>query len=157
MKLKCNKDTVIRKARKDEYKKIYNLVKEAFYDYRRGKDNPSLVETPEDVLSDINNNTVLILEIKNEIAGSVRLEKKDTEKYYLKKFAISPDFQGQGFGSILIDKAESIIKKAGGVSVYLHSSIEEKDLLKFYKNRGFKCIKTDKSMGYKRGLLMKNL
>ncbi len=151
-----DKDGIIKTAKENEYSEIYKLVKRAFADYKKGKDNPDLEENPKDVLSDIRNNIVLVLKQKDKIVGTLRLV-AENNKMYLKKFAISPDYQNRGFGSQLFVKAEEITKNRNMEEIYLYSSTEDQQLVTFYKELGFCCKKVNTDMGYKRGLWVKKI
>ena len=147
----------IKKAKKDDYEEIYKIVNKAFSEYKKNKNNPDLEETPADVLKDIENDIVLAL-IKNQrIVGSLRLIEKENSRVYLKKFAISPEFQNQGFGTLLFEKAEQIAVKSNKKEIYLYSSLENQNLVEFYQNLGFKCVEQNDQMGYERGLWVKVL
>ena len=152
----CREYTV-REAAVDEREIVYNIVKEAFSSYKKNKDNPDLMETPSEVLSDIRENIVLVMEKNNKIIGTVRLIKKDEESYYLKKFAILPEYQGRGLGTILFTEAEKRAAEKNCNKIFLHSSTEEEHLVKFYDRLGFECIEVEDDMGYKRGLWVKKI
>jgi len=152
-----DKDIKIKKAKEKDYQEIYKLVKKAFSDYKKGKNNPDLEETPEDVLNDIKKNIVLVLKDSKKIVGTLRLVSNNEQEIYLKKFAISPDQQNQGYGSLLFNKAEQIAKKKNMKKIYLYSSTEELQLATFYKELGFCCEKINTDMGYKRGLWVKEI
>lgn len=153
-----SKEIIIREALLKEAKTIYNVVQIAFDEYRQGKDNPHLEEDLEEIKKDIKNNLVLVIITQNNcIAGTLRLVPEDENKVYLKKFAILPEYQGQGWGSILFSKAENKARDRNYQKIYLHSSTEEEKLVKFYKKLGFECIEVNRDMGYERGLWVKEL
>ncbi|MFW6006896.1 MAG: GNAT family N-acetyltransferase [Bacillota bacterium] len=159
--LQYEEDINIQKAVTAEARKIYELVNKAFAEYRQGKHNPDLKEKIDDIKNDIKNNIVLVLKnikFNNKIVGTLRLiPEKSRKKIYLKKFAISPDFQGQGYGTMLFKKAEVIARNKGYKAIYLYSSTEDKKLVRFYQKLGFKCTETSTNMGYERGLWVKKL
>ena len=147
----------IKKAKKDDYEEIYKIVNKAFSEYKKNKNNPDLEETPADVLKDIENDIVLVLSKNKKIVGSLRLNEKEKRKLYLKKFAILPEFQNQGFGTLLFEKAEQIAEKSDKKEIYLYSSLENQNLVDFYKNLDFECVEQSDQMGYHRGLWVKVL
>jgi len=102
------KGLTIRKACEEDKETISQLVNQAFTGYNNGKNISHLKENLEDILRDIKKDEVIVLEGKNKIIGTLRLEYRDENKYYLKKL-------------------------------------------------GFNCLKVEKSMGYSRGLLIKEL
>ena len=174
------KKVKIKNACLEDAKAIFNVVRQAFIKYKEGKQNPHLQESLEDVKEDIKNNIVLVLKQEGEIVGTLRLvdktdekksnekkeqdkkmkkvgKQKQTEGVYLKKFAIAPGFQGQGFGTKLFKKAVNVARDHGYQKIWLHSSTENKRLVNFYQNLGFECIEINQDMGYERGLWMKDL
>ena len=151
------KGLTIRKACEEDKETISQLVNQAFTGYNNGKNISHLKENLEDILRDIKKDEVIVLEGKNKIIGTLRLEYRDDNKYYLKKFAIYPKFQNQGLGQMLFAAAEMMVRAKNGRTIYLHSSREDNGLVNFYKKLGFNCLKVEKSMGYSRGLLIKEL
>lgn len=150
----------IEKADINKAQEILQLVKNSFAHYRQNKNNPDLEEELEDVKKDIEENIVLVIRNKgnNKIIGTLRLVPDNrSEKVYLKKFAISPEYQSQGLGTILFKQAENIAREQNIKKIYLHSSVEDKKLVKFYKKLGFECININTEMGYKRGLWVNQL
>lgn len=153
---KCD-DYVVRKAVKEEANSIYYLVQRAFSSYGSNAFNPVAKETIEDIYHDLEQNIVLVLEYRKMIVGSLRLVRYNEGEFYLKRFAIHPDFQGLGFGTELYYGAEKIVREEGGRRIFLHSSLEEEKLVSFYSKLGFNCLKTDRINGYRRGYWQKNI
>ncbi len=152
-----NTEYKIRIAGTGDAKDIFFLVKDAFADYADKGKNPVLGETIEDIYFDLNNNLVLVVEFANKIVGSLRLEAKMESCYYLKRFSILPDFQHQGLGTRLYLEAENVVRDYHGNFIYLHSSVEDKNLISFYRKLGFTCLKKDWKNGYERGLWIKKI
>ena len=170
-------DLVIREAEADDYKKIFQLTEKAFKKYEQkisGADRDHLQETVCDVKEDIDRQVVLILEKKDTAVGCLRLKqlsameeltseglssfrRKAGGEFLLRRFAIDPDLQGQGYGSILLEAAEDRVKAEGGEKIYLFSSLENKRLTSFYRRHGFSCLLVDENKGYRRGLWEKYL
>lgn len=64
-----------------------------------------------------------------------------------------PDFQGQGYGSLLLGELESIIKSKGYTYVILDSSLSA---YRLYKRNGYSSIKHQKIMTPKEQLICYN-
>ena len=84
-------------------------------------------------------------------------EKTGGKVFLLRRFAINPANQGQGYGSLLFSAAEKRVQAAGGIRIYLYSSLDNDRLSTFYRNNGFCCQLVDESRGYRRGLWKKEL
>ncbi|MEJ6951795.1 GNAT family N-acetyltransferase [Natronospora cellulosivora (SeqCode)] len=155
--LTMNKNTFnIRKAIEGDVDKIYDLVQRAFSNYDANASNPALKESLQDIEYDIRNNIVIILEIDEELVGSLRLELEE-ERVHLKRFAIDPDYQKKGIGTKLYKRAEEEIIKRNINNIYLYATLENEKIVKFYKKLAFNCIDKDNSNGYLRGLWVKKI
>ena len=149
---------MVRLANKKEAEKIYQLVTRAFEKYGQNiEQTKHLEETLSEVTADIENNLVLVLEKKDQLVATLRLEQKENNIFLLRRFAVDPDFQGQGFGSLLFKAAEDLVKKRGGKKIYLFSSLDNKRLVKFYQKLDFNCSQINTEKGYRRGLWEKKL
>ncbi len=155
--LAIKSEFTIRSACNEDKQEIAILVNQAFAEYREGKNVSHLEENLQDISRDIEKNEVLILEKENEIIGTLRLESRGENIYYLKRFAIHPQYQGQGLGAILFKEAEKVVKNHNSKTIYLHSSTEDNRLIKFYEKLGLRCIEIEKNIGYARGLWIKKL
>lgn len=149
-------DIIIRKACQRDGEGIYRVIREAFADYKSGS-NPTFKETIFDIYQDLEENIVLVIEKDKQIIGSLRLEFKGEDDVYLKRFSILPEFQHQGLGTLLYRRAEEEVIANNGKYIYLHSSLDDQKLVKFYHKLGFQCLKKDNKYGYQRGLWVKRL
>lgn len=82
------------------------------------------------------------LYIQNKLLGVVTYLKKDFEElkgnqYQLRGMAIQKDHQKKGFGKLLIEKGEDIIKQNKGNIVWCNA---REIAVNFYKKNGFKII-----------------
>mgnify|MGYP003875217849 CR=1 FL=1 len=143
---------------------IHILMQQAFADYAKKKDeqnnkekviNSALREELQDVKEDLKNNTVLILSENQQIIASLRLEEISKKRYLLKRFAVSPDYQNQGLGTLLFKRAVAKLKELNAQYLQLYSSLENEKLIRFYQGLGFSCLETDHIKGYERGLWVK--
>ncbi|MFN2340615.1 MAG: GNAT family N-acetyltransferase [Halanaerobium sp.] len=145
---------------------IHILMQQAFADYAKNKNeqndgeeviNSALREKLEDVKRDLKNNIVLVLSDGDLIIASLRLEEISDQRYLLKRFAVSPDYQNQGLGTMLFQQAVKKIMELNAHYLQLYSSLENKKLVCFYRHLGFNCLETDHSKGYERGLWVKTI
>lgn len=151
---KDKNDLQIRIAHKSEAKKISGLVQAAFEDYNNGVQNPALQESLGEVCKDIEEEIVLVAEKDKRIVGSLRLEEREDKTFYLKRFSILPQFQDQGIGTKLVNRAKKVAIKEKIKYIKLHSTVEDERLVKFYQKLGFNCQESDTDNGYRRGLWM---
>jgi len=152
-----------RQCSEEDALQIHKLMQEAFADYGKSNDekkkiiNSALKEEISDIYNDIKNNIVLVMIDSSKIIASLRLEEVSDKRYLLKRFAVKPDYQNQGLGSMLFKEAVETLKGIGAKYVQLYSSLENEKLIKFYKGLGFNCLETDQKKGYKRGLWVKTI
>ncbi len=143
---------------------IHILMQQAFVDYAKKKNgennqekviNSALREELDAVKADLEKNIVLILSDGDQLIASLRLEEISQQRYMLKRFAVSPDYQNQGLGTMLFKNAVAKLKEINAHYVQLYSSLENEKLINFYKGLGFNCLETDHKKGYERGLWVK--
>jgi len=145
---------------------IHILMQQAFADYAKKKNNEqsqekvinsALREELTAVKADLENNIVLVLSDEEKLIASLRLEEISRRRYLLKRFAVSPDYQNQGLGTMLFQQAVDKLKELNAHYLQLYSSLENKKLICFYQGLGFNCLETDHSKGYERGLWVKTI
>ena len=143
---------------------IHILMHRAFADYAKKKNekndqeeviNSALREELKAVKVDLENNIVLVLSDGDNIIASLRLEEISKHRYLLKRFAVSPDYQNQGLGTMLFKQAVDRLRELNAHYLQLYSSLENEKLICFYQGLGFNCLETDHSKGYERGLWVK--
>jgi len=86
---------------------------------------------------------ILVAKRKNRILGAVRYRPIDKTQLKLSRLAVLPRYRCKGVGSLLVDKVISIAKREGYKIVSLDVA-EEKGLIPFYKNFGFKAVSRKK-------------
>lgn len=156
LKYKC------RQGLKKDAEEIHKLMQDAFADYvkSQGKENvvnSALKEDLSDIYDDLENNIVMVLLDNNKVIASLRLEEVSEKRYLLKRFAVAPEYQDHGLGSMLFKRAVEKLNEIGASYVQLYSSLENAKLINFYKGLGFNCLKTDHKKGYERGLWVKKI
>ena len=155
-----------RQGKLSDAEEIHILMQQAFADYAGKKDgenaqedviNSALREELQAVKSDLKNNIVMVLNDGEQIIASLRLEEISKKRYLLKRFAVSPDYQNQGLGTMLFQQAVDRLKELNAHYLQLYSSLENDKLICFYQGLGLNCLKTDHSKGYERGLWVKTI
>ncbi|ACL69052.1 GNAT family N-acetyltransferase [Halothermothrix orenii] len=153
----------IRGANTEDAGKVLILIRRAFKDYLPEPVTPGEYILPafrdniDEIVKDIVKNRVLIMEKDSLIIGSLRLVFEGSTSVYLKRFAILPGYQGQGYGSLLLRYAEDEARNMKGCYLYLHSTLDNDKLVKFYLKNGYRCVRIDNSYPYRRGLWVKRL
>jgi ribosomal protein S18 acetylase RimI-like enzyme len=142
---------------------IKNLMQQAFANYGKIDSqnkkivNSALAEDLTDIINDLANNIVLVLLADEKIVASLRLEEISQQRFLLKRFAVHPDYQNQGLGTMLFTKAIARLKSENAHYLQLYSSLENKKLINFYRGLGFNCLEVDSKKGYTRGLWVKTI
>lgn len=151
----------IRKAVPEDASGIHTVIQESFIKYceKSGLDYTveALKETVEDIEKDIFNKHVLVAILNDGIiAGTLRLEILQDRSAYLTRFGVLPIFHRFGIGGKLLDAAEDFLKASDVKKVYLHTAVSNKDLVRFYYDRGFRIENTSTDRGYIRALMAKD-
>lgn len=128
----------IRKEKKEDYEKIYNVIKTAFQTAEHCDGNE------QDLVNDLRNGDGYIPELslvalsEGKVVGYIMFTKiliNNNEEIALAPLAVLPEYQRQGIGIALIEKGHSIARRMGyHYSVVLGS----KD---YYKKTGYEPAK----------------
>lgn len=103
---------------------------------------PPLLQTPEEIKKDFENQTFLKITLDGKIRGSVRAFIKEGT-CYVGRLIVHPDFQNRGVGTELMKKIEEVFKGAQRFELFTgHRS--EKNLY-LYQKLGYKTFKTVKA------------
>jgi ribosomal protein S18 acetylase RimI-like enzyme len=112
----------------------YNLRKK---ELRKGMDLPSTLT------GDLDNDTLHIgLFLNKELVSIVSFMKSDYKEfsgiqYQLRGMATLEDFQGKGYGKLLLEKAEEILNSKGTAVIWCHARVVA---LGFYNKLGYTVI-----------------
>jgi len=71
-----------------------------------------------------------------KILGCVEL-RLDVNRLYLGMLTVSPTLQGKGIGKIMLDASEAEAKKQGCGAIYMTVISVRKELIEWYKRRGY--------------------
>ncbi|MDR2090095.1 MAG: GNAT family N-acetyltransferase [Clostridiales bacterium] len=140
---------------------IYKITKSAFALY---KDNLhteanllALSETKDDILRDIQKNSVYVAEKNGVILGCLRIARLSDDVAYLYRFAVDTNERNKGVGAELLSHAVEECKKAGYACIALHTNSKYYKLARYYYGMHFYVHSTDNSRGYIRALFIKEL
>lgn len=142
---------------------IHILMQQAFADYGSAQQkkkeitNSALEEKLEDIKRDLQENIVLVLTEGKQIVASLRLEEISEKRFLLKRFAVAPEYQNQGLGTMIFKEAVKELSSLKAHYLQLYSSLENNKLINFYQSLGFNCLETDQKKGYQRGLWVKTV
>jgi len=154
------KQLTIREAVPEDAETVFEITAEAFKKYAGEIESPASVEalreTKEDVLSDIENKTVLIAFLDGEPAGSVRFHACGPCAH-LTRFGVRLMAQGYGVGRALVREVERRCRELGLQAVLLHTSAKVHSLMRFYYDHGFYVHSTTTDRGYIRALMVLEL
>ena len=86
----------------------------------------------------------MVAEISKKIVGYVLGYKKPNGLGSIKTIAVDLDYRRQGIGKELVNFIINKLKKESVKEIFLHVRPKNKIACKFYKNMGFKILKTIK-------------
>lgn len=134
---------VFREAKQSDLMELLEIQKQAFM-YQAEKydayDIPPMVETEDDINLSNPNLTVMVAEVDEKLAGSIRLL-KDGDCAEIKRLSVSKDFQKRGIGRKLMNEIE---KYSGELSrLWLFTGGQSYINIELYKKLGYKIIKEE--------------
>lgn len=88
-----------------------------------------------------------VLKVAGKVVGTIAVINKG-KVAELKRFYIDQDYQGQGFGSQLLDKAIQFCKDKGFTKLEFETDKRSSKAHLMYKRRGFQLIKEDENSYY---------
>ncbi len=101
-------------------------------------------ETTEAINRYIFDSIIFVLEENNRIIGLYALQELNAEEIEIKNFAVVPDFQGKGIGTLLLRDAVKGAK-AKGFKVIIVGTGDVTKQLKFYQKMGFEIVAVRKN------------
>jgi len=100
---------------------------------------PLLLQTPEEIKKDFENQTFLKATLDGKIRGSVRAFIKEGT-CYIGRLIVHPDFQNRGMGKELMQRIEEIFKEAQRFELFTGHRSEKN--LRLYRKLGYEISKT---------------
>lgn len=116
-----------------------------------------LVETEEDILSDIKNHHVYVAEIDGKIVGSIRFTELTPDLAYIYRFGVSPEINNTGIGSHLLSAVIEECRKEHFKAIALHTNARYYKLARYYYGKHFYVHSTTTDKGYIRALFVLEL
>lgn len=83
-----------------------------------------------------NPDSILVVCVNGKFAGNIVIS-EDGWNAVLFRLAVRKEYRKQGIGTKLLEKAVEILKSKKYDNVLLMANPDDKDLIKFYKRRGF--------------------
>lgn len=126
-------------------------------------------QPPESTLRRLKQGEAYLLFLQEELIGTVTLYAEQEEsscEYYRRKgvysfgqFAVSPELQGKGIGSIAMDLIERRALERGAREIALDTAETALHLIKLYEKRGYKIVDSTKwdSVNYRSVIMTKTL
>lgn len=155
------KNVEIRRALLSDASEILEVTKAAFMLYKDDLHSsypvPALLESVEDVRSDIERHVVYVAVIGGKVAGSIRLKKLTGELAYVYRFGVSPDINNTGIGSGLLARVIDDCSAEGFKAIALHTNSRYYKLARYYYGKRFFVHSTSTAKGYIRALFVKEL
>lgn len=92
--------------------------------------------------------------LSDELIGTISLIKaystasnkwyQNPKVFFFTQFAVKQKLQGKGIGTLLMDYIESFAKEKGAGEIALDTSEKAKELISYYKKRGYRFIEYTK-------------
>jgi len=137
--IRNNKNLLVRPFEKRDIQAIYSIIRETYF-------RPW---TPEEILLENVFSYKIVLENNTQIIGFLFGEIIFEDANIL-MIAVKKEFQGKGYGKLLLDSFIKAAKEKGAKKIFLEVSTENKPALKLYKKSGFKILSKRKRY-YKNG------
>jgi ribosomal protein S18 acetylase RimI-like enzyme len=147
---------VIRPARPEDVKAVYQLVQDAYGHYvaRLGKPPGPMLD---DYAQRIMDGQLWVLDEAGALAGLVVLENGQDGTLLLHNVAVAPSAQGKGYGWRLVAFAEAEARLRGRSKVRLYTHVLMTENLAFYEWLGFCETSRVSEKGYERVYMAKTL
>ena len=133
------RNIIFRKAKASDEYKILSLVKEVLEDY--GLDlNPEAEDLDITNIAKFyyeNNGAFEVMEFKGEIIGTYGVYKIDEDTCELRKMYLKKEFQGLGFGNIMLENSLRIAINLNYKKIILQTNSILYKAIKLYKKYGF--------------------
>lgn len=82
--------------------------------------------------------TISLYYVKSEISNAKWYERDDVAHFG--QFAVDPNYQRKGIGSLIMDKLEAKAKELGASEISLDTAENANHLIKYYERRGYRFI-----------------
>jgi tRNA (guanine37-N1)-methyltransferase len=102
---------VITVAQAEDAGELLTLQRAAFLTEARlngSLELPPLTETMDELAASLNDAIVLLARQRGRLVAAVRGEPRPEQRWYVSRLVVAPDLQGQGIGSLLLDRIEDL-------------------------------------------------
>lgn len=134
---------LIERATTNDSEEILELQKLAFESQAEIYDDyslPPLTQSLEDLLAEFKNRYFLKISIDGRIIGSVRAQMKQ-DTCYVEKLIVHPDYQNQGFGTMLMKEIEGHFRHARRFELFTGHKSEKSIYL--YRKLGYRIFENE--------------
>ena len=114
-----------------------------------------LASNPGEVIE--NKGYIFSLVEENKVVGVCALFNEGNGVYELARMAVSPNYQGRGFGNVLMEACISKAQSIGANKVYLISNTKLDSAIKLYEKFGFVTIQKGQHPVYSRANIIMQL
>lgn len=155
------KNILVRKALITDSTEMLSVIHIAMTQYANDSMIPhaldSLKESVHDIERYIQSDTFLIAIYKDRIVATVRISEESEDTVLISRFAVLPEMQKAGVGSILYEAAQKQIEADGYKKIVLYTALSNHKTVKFYKAKGFELKTEESDSEYPRGMFKKEL
>jgi len=145
----------MRAARPGDVPSLAAIAKEAYALYW-----PRMDRTPAPVLADygalVAAGEVTVLEADGEVAGFIVMRPEPSQEQgaglalHVENLAVAPDFQGRGYGAVLMEQSDKAARQCGASTIELYTNISMTENIAFYGKLGFAEVGRRRQDGYDR-------
>ncbi len=132
----------VTRAVPDDAGELWTLQQAAYLVEGRRHDTfdiPPLVESLAEVRTSLSDGVVLVARRAGRLVGSVRGEAREGGDWYVGRLMVAPDLQGEGLGSTLLDRIETLAPD-GTRRVVLVTGVLSEANVRFYRRRGYRVV-----------------
>jgi len=104
-----------------------------------------------------NGGYIFSLTLENKVVGVCALFNEGNGVFELARVAVSPSWQGHGFGQVLIRKCLSKAKSINATKIYLISNTILEAAISLYENHGFVAVQIGQHPVYSRANIIMEL
>lgn len=155
------KNILVRKALIADSREMLSVIHTAMTQYAKDSMIPhtldSLKENIEDIERYIQRDVFLVAIFKDKIVATVRISKETEDTVLISRFAVLPDMQKAGVGSILYEAAKSQIEADGFKKIVLYTALSNHKTVRFYRSKGFELQSVESASEYPRGMFKNEL